>query len=47
MADHALLDEVVFLHRPSRSLIVTDLIQKHADPKDAWPWRLIEKAAGI
>lgn len=26
---HAVLDEVEFLHRPSMSLIITDLIQKH------------------
>ena len=44
---HALLDEVVFLHRPSRSLIVTDLIQKHDDGTEAWPWRMIKRLVGI
>lgn len=46
-AGNPYLDEVVFLHRPSRTLIVTDLIQKHATPGEAWYWRLGKKLVGI
>jgi hypothetical protein len=42
-----LLDEVLFLHCPSRTLIVTDLIQRH-DPRTASPfWRLVKGWAGV
>lgn len=45
-AGNSLLDEVVFLHKPSRTLIVTDLIQKHV-ADEPWYWRLLKRAAGI
>lgn len=41
------LDEVVFLHKPSGTLIVTDLIQKHTASGDIWIWRLLKWLAGI
>ena len=40
-------DEVVFLHRRSKTLIVTDLIQRHDPDKESWPWRLVKRAAGV
>ena len=40
------MDEVVFLHRPSRTLILCDLCEcVHADAP--WLWRLLGKGAGI
>ena len=44
---HAVLDEVVFLHRPSGTLIVTDFIQKHEAAGETWLWRGIKGLAGI
>lgn len=46
-AGHALLDEVVFLHRASGTLIVTDLIQKHMAADEAWHWQLLKRLAGV
>jgi hypothetical protein len=41
-----IMDEVVFLHRPSRTLILCDLCEcVHSDAP--WPWRLLGRAAGI
>ena len=47
IAGHTILDEVWFLHRPSGSLIVTDLIQKHDPDKQGALVRLLKGAAGI
>ena len=44
---HAVLDEVVFLHKPSKTLIITDFIQKHEAAGEAWVWRGIKRMAGI
>ena len=44
---HAVLDEVVFLHKPSGTLIITDLIQKHEAAGEAWLWRGVKHMAGI
>ena len=44
---HAVLDEVAFLHRPSRTLIVTDFIQKHDAAGETWIWRGVKRMAGI
>ncbi|MEM1316145.1 MAG: DUF4336 domain-containing protein, partial [Pseudomonadota bacterium] len=44
---HALLDEVVFLHRRSATLIVTDLIQKHDPARERWLWRQVKGLAGV
>lgn len=44
---HAVLDEVWFLHKASRTLIVTDLIQKHEAAGEAWLWRGVKRMAGI
>jgi len=46
-AGHAWLDEVVFLHRPSRSLILTDLLQRHDPAREPALWRLLKGAAGL
>ncbi len=43
----AFLDEVVFLHKPSRSLLVTDLIQKHDPKAQSLFWWVVKKAAGV
>ncbi len=44
---HAVLDEVEFLHKPSRTLIITDFIQKHEVSSASWMWRGIKHMAGI
>ena len=44
---HKLLDEVWFCHTPSRSLIVTDLIQKHAPEKQGVFWGSVKKLVGL
>ena len=44
---HAVLDEVAFLHKPSRTLILTDFIQKHDAAGDSWIWRGVKRMAGI
>lgn len=44
---HAVLDEVVFLHKSSGTLIITDLIQKHEAAGETWVWRGVKHAAGI
>jgi hypothetical protein len=46
-AGHAWLDEVVFLHRPSRSLIVADLLQRHDPAREAPLWRVLKGAFGL
>lgn len=44
---HAILDELVFLHKRSKTLIVTDLIQKHEAANDSWFWRSVKALNGI
>jgi len=44
---HAFLDEVVFFHKTSSSLIITDLIQKHDPLQESWVWRIVKGMAGI
>ena len=44
---HAVLDEVAFLHKPSKTLIITDFIQKHEAAGESWIWRRIKGLAGI
>ena len=44
---HTVLDEVAFLHRPSGTLIITDLIQKHEAAAQSWIWRGVKRMAGI
>ena len=46
-AGSEILPEVVFLHRRSRTLIVTDIIQNHEPEGDSWVWRAIKKFNGI
>ena len=47
IAGHAVLDEVAFLHKASKTLILTDLIQKHDAAGEVWLWRAIKYLAGI
>ncbi len=42
-----ILPEVVFLHRASRTLIVTDIIQNHDPSRDSWFWRTIKRIDGV
>ena len=44
---HAILDEVAFLHKRSKTLIMTDLIQKHDAAGETWLWRGVKGMAGI
>lgn len=44
---HAILDEVAFLHKPSKTLIVTDFIQKHDPAGASWFWCGVKHMAGI
>lgn len=46
-AGSKVLSEVVFLHRKSRSLILTDIIQRHEPTADRWFWRTIKRLNGI
>ncbi len=41
------LDEVVFFHHNSRTLIVTDLIQRHDPAKETFFWRFGKRLAGV
>lgn len=41
------LDEFIFLHRRSRTLIVTDLIQRHDPATETWFWRQTKDLAGV
>ena len=43
----SIVDEVVFLHRPSKTLIITDLVQRHDPTRESWLWRQVKRAAGI
>ncbi|MEM7463375.1 MAG: DUF4336 domain-containing protein [Pseudomonadota bacterium] len=44
---HSVLDEVEFFHKSSRTLIITDLIQKHEAEGESWLWRGIKGVVGI
>jgi len=44
---HSFLDEVVFLHKASATLIVTDLIQKHERSKQTWFWKIVKGLVGV
>lgn len=41
------MTEVEFLHRASRTLILTDLIENFEPRKLGWPWRWLAKAGGV
>lgn len=47
MDGHAYLDEVEFLHKPSRTLIMTDFVQKHQSARESWIWRGVKHMVGI
>ena len=38
---------MVFLHRSSKTLILTDLIQRHDPRLDSWLWRRVKRAVGV
>ena len=40
-------DEVVFFHKPSRSLILTDLIQRHDPDDESAFWRFVKGKVGV
>ena len=44
---HKVLDEVVFFHQASSTLIMTDLLQKHDPGTETGFWRVIKRLAGI
>ncbi len=46
-AASTVLPEFVFLHCPSRTLIVTDIIQNHDPATDGFAWRLVKRLNGI
>jgi hypothetical protein len=46
-AGSGFLDEVVFLHRASKTLVVTDLIQRHEPNNQSWFWRITKSWAGV
>ncbi len=41
------LPEVVFFHRSSKTLILTDLIQNHDPSGENWFWRIVKQAVGV
>jgi hypothetical protein len=46
-AGSKVLPETVFLHRRSRTLIVTDILQNHEPSADGWFWRGLKRLNGI
>ncbi|KIG16851.1 Methanol oxidation glmU-like protein [Enhygromyxa salina] len=42
-----ILNEAVFFHRQSRTLILTDIFQNHAPEADNWIWRNLKRLNGI
>lgn len=46
-AGHSFLDEVVFFHRRSRTLILTDLIQRHDPAKESFLYRALKRWGGV
>ena len=44
---HRVLDEVAFLHTPSKTLIITDVIQKHETAGESAIWRTVKHMAGV
>ena len=41
------MTEVEFFHRPSRTLVLTDLIENFEPRKLGWPWRWLARAGGV
>ncbi len=41
------LDEVVFFHKLSRTLIITDIIQRHVAQENPIFWRMVKRFAGV
>jgi len=44
---NSFLDETVFLHKESKTLIVTDLIQRHDPEKESAFWRIVKDWTGV
>ncbi|MBE7385797.1 MAG: DUF4336 domain-containing protein [Leptolyngbya sp. SIO1E4] len=40
-------DEVIFYHRRSGTLILTDLIQRHDPAEESWFWRFVKRTVGV
>ena len=41
------LSEFVFLHRASKTIVVTDIIQNHDPEQESWFWRKVKSLNGI
>jgi hypothetical protein len=41
------LREIVFFHRPSKTTIITDIVQNHDPADDNWFWRGVKRMTGI
>ena len=39
--------EVVFFHRPSRTLLITDIVQNHEPAADSWFWRAVKRLNNV
>jgi hypothetical protein len=46
LARGRVVDEAVFFHRPSRTLVLTDLIENFEPKRTAQPWRLLTRLFG-
>lgn len=46
-AGNVYLDEVVFLHHKSGTVIMTDLIQRHVPSRNSVVWRMVKRSAGV
>lgn len=42
-----MLTEVIFLHRASKTLVLTDIVQNHDPAHESWPWRVIKRANNV
>ncbi len=42
-----ILPEMIFFHRQSRTLIVTDFIQNHDPAKNNWFWKIVKRFNGV
>ncbi len=47
MAGNRFLDEIFFIHKPSKTLIVTDWIHRQDPTKEVFPWTYIKKGLNM
>lgn len=43
----SLITEMVFFHKPSKTLIVTDILQNHDPKQDNWFWKWVKQVNGV